>query len=56
MDYVYPSVYFCYFVFFLLFGGGVYFLVRSIRNGDWGEHGEDVKYWMLHDEESDHGK
>ena len=43
-DYVYPSVYFVYFLFSLLTGGAAYFLARSWRDGYWGPHGEDVKY------------
>ncbi|MGB9234842.1 MAG: hypothetical protein WCC04_10545 [Terriglobales bacterium] len=50
-DYVYPSVFLAYFMFFLFVVGGVFFLVRSLRQGYWGEHSEDPKYRMLADDE-----
>ena len=50
-DYVYPSIYFAYFFFFLLFCGAVYFFVRSFKDGYWGEDAEDVKYRMLEDDD-----
>jgi len=50
-DYVYPSVFLAYFMFFLFVVGGVFFLVRSLRHGYWGEHSEDPKYRMFVDEE-----
>ena len=46
-DYVYPSVYFAYFLFFLLVGGALYFFVRSWRDGYWGRDGEEVKYRLF---------
>ena len=54
MDYTYPSIYFSYglFLFFLL--GGVYFFVRSFKDGYWGSESEESKYRMLGDEEGDH--
>ena len=56
-DYVYPSIFFSYFVFFLVTGGALFFFVRSARHGYWGPGGEDVKYRMLaDDEEVDHGR
>jgi hypothetical protein len=55
-DYVYPSVFFSYFLFFLV-TAGAYFCVRSASHGYWGPDGEDVKYRMLaDDEETDHGR
>jgi hypothetical protein len=56
-DYVYPSVFFSYFVFFLVTAGAVYFCVRTASHGYWGPDGEDAKYRMLaDDEETDHGR
>ena len=52
-DYSYPSVYFAYFLFFLLAGGALYFFLRSWRDGYWGPHSEDVKYRVLEDELSE---
>ncbi len=49
-DYTYPSVYFSYFLFFLLAAGAVYFCVRSIKDGYWGRDSEEPKYRMLEDE------
>ncbi len=49
-DYMYPSIFFAYFLFFLLAGLTVFFFVRSLRDGYWGPHGEDAKYRMLEDE------
>ena len=51
-DYVYPSVFFAYFYFFLLFGGAIYFCVRSARHGYWGRDSEEAKYRMLQDEDA----
>ncbi len=50
MDYSYPSVYFSYFLFFLLMGGAAWFLFRSWRHGYFSSSGEDVKFRMLRDE------
>ena len=50
-DYVYPSIFFSYFLFFLFLAGGIFFFVRSLRAGYWGKHGEDVKYQMMQDDE-----
>jgi len=49
-DYVYPSIFFSYFLFFLFLVGGIFFFVRSVRDGYWGKHGEDVKYQMMQDD------
>ncbi len=35
-DYVYPSIFFSYFLFFLFLVGGIFFFVRSFRDGYWG--------------------
>ena len=49
-DYSYPSIFLSYFLFLLLAGGALYFLIRSVRDGYWGKHSEDVKYRMLEDD------
>jgi hypothetical protein len=48
---VYPSVFLAYFMFFLFVAGGIFFLVKSLRHGYWGEHSEDPKYRMFVDDE-----
>ena len=50
MDYVYPSIFFSYFLFFLLLFGALFFFIRSFRHGYWGKGSEDPKYRMLEDE------
>jgi len=52
-DYTYPSIFFAYFVFFLLLTGALFFFVRSIRDGYWGDESEDVKYRVFDDESGD---
>ena len=52
-DATYGSVYFSYFLFFLLAGGAVYFFVRSLRDGYMGDDSEEPKYRMLQDDEDD---
>ena len=49
-DYSYPSVYFAYFYFALLLVGAIFFFVRSIKHGYWGEESEEPKYRMLDDD------
>jgi len=48
-DYTWPSVYFAYFFFAISLGVGVFFFVRSIKDGYWGKHGEDIKYSVFDD-------
>jgi hypothetical protein len=50
-DYTYPSVYFAYLFFFLMFALAVYFFVRSRRDGYWGEKGEDAKFHVFEDQD-----
>jgi hypothetical protein len=50
-DYVYPSIFLAYFMFFLFVVGAIFFLVRSRRHGYWGSHSEDPKYRMLADDD-----
>jgi len=49
-DYTYPSVYFSYFLFFLLAGGAMYFFIRSLKGGYLGRNSEEPKYRMLRDD------
>jgi hypothetical protein len=49
-DYSYPSIFFSYFLFFVLGGGALYFLIRSVRDGYWGPKSEEIKYRMLEDD------
>ncbi|MEZ5398395.1 MAG: hypothetical protein R2729_01930 [Bryobacteraceae bacterium] len=49
-DYTYPSVYFAYLFFFLLFGLAVYFFVRTWRHGYFGPDSEEVKFRMLRED------
>ena len=46
-DYVYPSVFLAYLMFFLFLAGAIFFLVRSRHDGYWGTQSEDPKYRML---------
>lgn len=56
-DYVYPSIFLSYLLFFLFTVGALYFCLRTVKAGYWGDHGEDVKFRMLaDDEETDHGR
>jgi hypothetical protein len=50
-DYVYPSIYFSYFLFALLAGGALYFFLRSLRHGYLGDRSEDPKFRMLEDDD-----
>jgi hypothetical protein len=51
-DYVYPSIFFSYFLFFLFLVGGIFFFLRSFRDGYWGQHSEDTKFRMLSDDDN----
>ena len=51
MDYTYPSIFLAYLMFFILFGGTLYFLVRSRKDGYWGRSSEEPKYRMLQDDD-----
>ncbi|HTT22578.1 MAG TPA: hypothetical protein VMG82_26860 [Candidatus Sulfotelmatobacter sp.] len=46
-DYVYPSIFLAYLMFFLCFAGALFFLLRSRKDGYWGKNSEDPKYRML---------
>jgi hypothetical protein len=52
-DATYASVYFSYFLFFLLAGGAVFFFVRSLKDGYLGRGSEEPKYRILKDDEDD---
>jgi len=51
MDYTWPSVYFAYLFFFIMFGLAVFFCVKTARDGYWGKDGEDIKHRMLEDDD-----
>jgi hypothetical protein len=55
-DYVYPSVFLSYLLFFLSTAVAVIFCVRSLRDGYWGPEAEEPKYRMLADEETEDGR
>jgi len=50
-DYYYPSIYFAYFLFFLLAAGAAYFFVKTRNHGYFGRNSEDAKYRMLEDKD-----
>jgi hypothetical protein len=52
-DATYVSVFFSYFLFFLLAGGAAFFFVRSLKDGYLGGHSEEPKYRMLQEDEED---
>ena len=51
MDYTWPSVYFAYLFFVLMFALAVFFCIKSAKDGYWGKDGEDIKYTMLEDDD-----
>lgn len=50
-DYSYPSIFLAYLMFFIFLVGAIFFMVKSLRHGYWGAHGEDPKYRMLEDDD-----
>jgi hypothetical protein len=46
-DYVYPSIFLAYLMFFLFVAGALFFLIRSRKDGYWDEQSEAPKYQML---------
>jgi hypothetical protein len=50
MDYMYPSVFFAYFLFLVLTVLTGYFCVRSIKQGDFGKDSEQPKFQMMREE------
>jgi hypothetical protein len=50
MDYTYQSVFFAYFLFFLMAGGALYFFLRSLKDGYLGSNSEEPKWRMLRDD------
>ncbi len=55
MDYMYPSIFFAYFLFALLTVLTLYFFLKSRKQGYWGKRSEDPKYRMMQDEEDPRG-
>ncbi len=53
-DYVYPSIFLAYFMFFLFVAGALFFLIRSRHDGYWGDRSENPKYRMLGDDDHTH--
>ncbi|MFB3813854.1 MAG: hypothetical protein ACE14L_07055 [Terriglobales bacterium] len=51
-DYVYPSIFFSYFLFFLFLAGALFFFVRSLGDGYWGKDSENAKFRMLADDDN----
>lgn len=51
-DYTWPSVYFAYLFFFLMFGLAVYFCIRTAKAGYWGRDGEAVKQHVFLEDEN----
>ena len=51
MDYTWPSVYFAYLFFFLMFALAVFFCIKSAKDGYWGKDGEDIKFTVLDDDD-----
>ncbi len=51
MDYMYPSIFFAYFLFAVLTGLTLYFFVKSRKDGYWGRNSEDPKHRMMQDDE-----
>jgi len=52
-DYTYPSIYFAYLFFGLMFGLAVFFFVKTFRQGYWGKDSEDAKFRMFEDDDTD---
>ncbi len=50
-DYVYPSIFLAYLMFFLFVIGAAFFMVRSRHDGYWDNQSEDPKFRMLADDE-----
>lgn len=53
MDYMYPSIFLAYFLFFVLTLLTLYFLLRSRKDGYWGKQSEEPKLRMMRDDEGD---
>lgn len=50
-DYTWPSIYFAYLFFALMFGLAAYFCIRCVKAGYWGRDGEAVKYHVFIEDE-----
>ena len=55
MDYMYPSVFFAYFLFALLTALTLYFCVRCARQGYWGRESEEPVRRMMRDDDEIEG-
>ncbi|MGA3213105.1 MAG: hypothetical protein ABSD20_17515 [Terriglobales bacterium] len=53
IDYVYPSIFFAYLMFFLFLAGAIFFLIRSRHDGYWGSDSEEPAYRMMADDDGD---
>lgn len=49
MDYTYPSVWFAYFFFALMFLLALFFCLKTVKDGYWGKDAEEIKYSVLED-------
>ncbi len=52
-DYVYPSIFLSYGLFFLFVAGAGFFLARSVRHGYWGKDSEVAKFRMLREDDEE---
>jgi hypothetical protein len=50
MDYMYPSIFFAYFLFLVLTVLTGFFFLRSLKHGDFGNDSEEPKFRMMRDE------
>ena len=50
IDYTWPSVYFAYWFFAICLFATIYFLLRSWRDGYWGDNAEEIKYTVFEDD------
>jgi hypothetical protein len=53
MDYMYPSIFLAYFLFFLLTALTLFWLIRSLKDGYWGRNSEDPVRRMMQDDEGE---
>ncbi len=51
MDYMYPSVFLAYFMFFVLTLLTLVWLIMSRKQGFWGKNSEEPKYRMMRDDD-----
>ena len=53
MDYMYPSIFFAYFLFFVLTALTGYFFLGSIKHGDFGKNSEEPKLQMMREDDDE---